>query len=241
MRVPILCYHKVGPLEEEGRRLNVAPETLASHLAFFSRRGWRFVRAVDLEGRWPGRSVCLTFDDAYRSTLTHGLEALRRAGAVASIYAVPKAEGMPYAPGSSDWDFGHERPLASADELTAAQDAGIEIGNHTLTHANLSGLDEEGQARELMACHRALEAIGIHVRTVAYPYGRHSAATRTALERCGYGLGVALGRRWASESDEKWRLPRIVVGFGDRLPRLIYKLWVQPHLPSTRRRSHYVR
>ena len=74
---PILCYHKVGPEAEEGRFLNVSPERLASHVAWLKRR-YRLVRLRDLD--LDARHAALTFDDAYVSACSHGVEALDRAG-----------------------------------------------------------------------------------------------------------------------------------------------------------------
>src|SRR4051812_17322791 len=115
-RAIILCYHKVGPVATEGRRLNIEPARLRSHIRFFARRGFAFLLGRELAQSWPERSVCFTFDDAYTSTIRNAPELLEESGARGSFYAVSDKVG-----GSSGWDGSLARPLASWDELLDAQ------------------------------------------------------------------------------------------------------------------------
>lgn len=235
MKLPILCYHKVGPVAEEGRRLNIEPSRLTQHAAFFVRRGFRTVLAGDLAGEWPNRAVCFTFDDAYVSTLTHGVEAMQRAGAVGSIYAVAGLVGK-----TSSWDTGNERPLADWDLLLRAQQAGFEIGNHTLSHARLGQLNISDQTTEIRLASEALSDRGLNALSFCLPYGSHNAETPLALQAAGVNVGLALSRRPARSDENRLLLPRIVVAYGDSLSKLLYKIHVRPHLPSFKSRLDYV-
>ena len=235
MKLPILCYHKVGPVAEEGRRLNIEPSRLTEHASFFIRRGFRTLLAGDLAGDWPSRAVCFTFDDAYFSTLTHGVEAMQRAGAVGSIYAVAGLVGQ-----SSSWDRGNARPLADWDLLRSVQEAGFEIGNHTLNHARLGELDLEAQTGEIRLANNALAEQGINSRSFCLPYGSHNPETPAAMQSAGVNVGLALSRRAAVPGDNRLLLPRIVVAYGDRLPKLLYKLHLRPVMPSLRKRPDHV-
>ena len=235
MKLPILCYHKVGPIAEEGRRLNIEPSRLTQHAAFFVRRGFRTVLAGDLAGEWPSRAVCFSFDDAYVSTLTHGVEAMQKAGAVGSIYAVAGLVGK-----TSSWDTGNERPLADWDLLLQAQEAGFEIGNHTMTHARLGDLDLEEQVAEIRSATNELTGQGVVVRSFCLPFGSHNGETMAAMQESTMPVGLALSRRPARPQDHRLLLPRIVVAYGDHLAKLLYKLHVRPLMPSLRSRPDYV-
>lgn len=223
---PILCYHKVGPVAEEGRWLNVEPHTLRSHIRFLKRRGYRFVRARELALLPGSGAACLTFDDAYVSTLTHGLEILRSEEVTASIYAVADLVGE-----TSVWDEGRARPLASWAQLRAAAEMGFEIGNHTDRHPALATLGVDTQRDALDRAHRQLNQEGIIATSVAYPYGSHDAHTKAIVKQAGYGVGLALSRRMAAEQDDRLALPRIVVACGDSPLHLAYKMWIRPRLP----------
>ena len=201
-------------------------ETLESHVRFFVRRKWTFLRVEELEGRWPESGIVLTFDDAYLSAMTHGLDVLLKYRVAATYYAVPA-----YVGGTSAWDGERARPLAGWDLIRQAHGEGFEIGNHTMGHPDLSFLSAELQTREWSQAAEALESYGMHARSACYPYGKVGATSHDALRRAGYALGVGLAKRPAKPSDNPIELPRIVVAYSDRLPKLLYKLYLRPHLP----------
>ncbi|HRF59704.1 MAG TPA: polysaccharide deacetylase family protein [Fimbriimonadaceae bacterium] len=238
MKLPILCYHKVGPESEEGRFLNVLPATLRAHIHFFRRRRMRWVRACDLAKGWPDRAVCLTFDDAFASTLTYGLEVLRSEEATASIYACGRCVGKT-AGALFDVGTGIDSSLATWAQLADAFRAGCEIGNHTSAHQDLSQLSLVDQAQAIAEGDRLLRDHGFDPRSVCLPYGRHNAETVPALRATGAGIGLALSTRAATPRDERLLLPRIVIGYSDGVPKLLYKLYLRPRLGPSQR-SHYV-
>lgn len=237
VRVPILCYHKVGPEAEDGRRLNVSPETLFSHVRFFSRHGYRFLRAEELHV-WPtAKSVCLTFDDGYVSTLTYGVETLSSVSdATATVYAVAGLVGQ-----KADWPGGDGAPLGDVDLLRAAKEARWEVGLHTLSHADLSALPDGEARRQVLEGQQTLASLGFKSSSFAYPYGKASHAAMDALREAEIAVGLGLSVRAARSSDDRLRLPRIVLAFSDRVPKLLYKLHLRPWLPRLKDRPHYVR
>lgn len=225
MKAIILCYHKVGLERDIGRWLAVSPSNLASHIRFFQRRGYMFLTGRDLADSWPERAVCFTFDDAYVSTLENGLPLFREAKATASLYAVPSQVG-----GRSAWDGDRAQPLADWHALRKAQDQGFEIGNHTLTHARLADLSSDSVRMEIEEAHRNLLREGIRPASFCYPYGSESVEARRAVAEAGYKVGLALGKRIATRADDPTAFPRIIVSYGDRVPMLMYKIFVRPAL-----------
>ncbi|MEJ5171063.1 MAG: polysaccharide deacetylase family protein [Fimbriimonadales bacterium] len=223
--LPILCYHKCGPIGQEGRRLNVEPRRLEAHVRFFLRRGAEFVPAGDLAARWPERGVCLTFDDGYVSTLQHAFPALERLGVRASVYVVTDKVG-----GVADWEGGDGAPLAGWPELQDAQRRGFEVGCHTATHARMDGLSEQSQRREVADALAALREHGVEPRSFCHPYGRYDQTTLQVLRSLGVPIGLALGKRPSLPSDPVLELPRIVVAYSDGVAMLVYKMAVRPRL-----------
>lgn len=230
MRATILCYHKVGPGREEGRRLNVEPSRLETHVRFFARRRAPFVLARDLASPWPAGLVCLTFDDAYLSTMRHAPDVLERHGARGTFYAVSERVGK-----TSDWDGDAARPLADWPLLRAAQERGHEIGNHTANHPFMDRLSLEEQAREVETADARLRAEGLNPGSFCYPYGALNDGAVLAVERAGYEVGLALRKRPADSEEDRRRLSRVVVAYGDALPLLLYRIHVRPRLRSRRR------
>jgi peptidoglycan/xylan/chitin deacetylase (PgdA/CDA1 family) len=225
MQAIVLCYHKIGPQAEEGRRLNVAPERLYSHASHFKRAGYRFARAGELAGTWSERTICLTFDDAYWSTVEWGLPVLDGLGLPGTLYAVASLVGK-----SSVWDPSFPRALATWDRLVEAQNRGHEIGNHTSGHPHLPELAPEAQQVQVRSGDETLRGHGLVPGSFCYPYGSHDQNSMAAVRACGYRVGLILGKRIADESDDRLALPRIVVGFSDALPVLLYKIHLRPKL-----------
>jgi peptidoglycan/xylan/chitin deacetylase (PgdA/CDA1 family) len=224
-RSVIFCYHKVGPEAEEGRFLNVEPAGLRAQLLFLRRRYWA-VHVSDVATR--GGQVALTFDDAYLSALTHGLEILRELNLPATFYAVPNLVGK-----SSEWDGERARPLADWDLLTVADEEGQRVGNHTWSHPDLSLLSLEEQMKEWESAQERLVREGLEPVSGCYPYGKGNATSAEALGRvCAWG--VTLEGRPIAPTDSPLLLPRIAVAFRDRAPQLLYKVHVRPHLPPRR-------
>ena len=230
MQVTILCYHKVGPVSEEGRRLNIEPARLRSHVRFFSRQNHTFVRVSELLGSWRKGMVCFTFDDAYESTMVHAPGIFEEVGARATFYAVPGRVGT-----VSDWDGQAARPLANWDLLRDAESNGHEIGNHTQNHVHLDSLDEKDQLNEIVAARDRLESEGLRSSSFCFPYGGYDERTVGQLQNAGYKVAVTLDKRPATREDDLLRLPRVVSAYSDTLPMLIYKLKLRPRLRRMRR------
>lgn len=225
MKVVALCYHKVGTEAEEGRRLNIHPQRLDSHIRFFLRRNFAFAKAGDLAA-WPDRStVCFTFDDGYVSTIQNGEPVFNRHGVPMTIYVISDRVHE-----SSSWDGELASPLADWETLRAVQSRGHEIGNHTATHPDLPKLPAEDQYLEISRCDLALKANGIEPQSFCYPYGHLDDTSVAVLRKLEYRVGMAIGKRPAVESDDRLRFPRIVMAYGDALPLLLYKLHLRPRL-----------
>lgn len=225
MDAVVLCFHKVGSQKKEGRRLNIDPQRLDTHIRFFSRRKYQFLRAGDFF-QWPEhRSVCFTFDDAYASTLEYGQPVFERNRVPMTLYAVTQLVGM-----TSSWDGELARPLADWAALKSAQAAGHEIGNHTANHVHLPRLSFEEQKTEISLAHEDLLSHGIEGKSICYPYGHQDDLSQLAASQIGYNVGMALGKRPASPDDPRLAIPRIVIAFGDALPMLLYKMHLRPKL-----------
>src|SRR4051794_11610067 len=80
----ILCYHAVSDADW-GANLRVTRPQLAEHLGLLAARGYVGLTFAECErrrqaGTLPSRTVVVTFDDGYRSNLTHALPILRDVG-----------------------------------------------------------------------------------------------------------------------------------------------------------------
>lgn len=214
----------MGPEAEEGRRLNISPDSLRRLIAWLKRRGWQIVLPKDAALFAP-RTACLTFDDGFVSTCTHGAEVMDAEGVKGAIYVVSGCAG-----GLDDWEGGSRRPLAGWADLRGLQARGHEIGCHTDRHPFLGRLDAASQEASILGCRQRMEVEGLEAATFCYPYGSLDTATPGIVERAGFRLGWALGRRSPQPGDSPFALPRVVIAFGDGVPGAAYKIWVKPRL-----------
>lgn len=105
---------------------------------------------------WNGHrgAVTFTFDDAYVSQLKYVVPALDKRGIHATFFMI-----------GSSWG-------ANRDAWIKISRNGHELGNHTLTHASLGGLDSAGVEKEISGMADTLRAAdsSIQAVTLAYPY-----------------------------------------------------------------------
>lgn len=228
-RVVVLGYHKVGPIGDEGRRLNVEPSDLGKQIRFFQRRGYRFLRAEELVDHPEGNAVCLTFDDAYLSFAQHGVEAISREEVTGTTYAVTGKVGR-----SSDWDGEAACPLANWSDLEQVKAAGIEIGNHTVGHRRLAELGIDEQREEIAEAWRELSMRGFEGGSFCYPYGSYGGETPGIVREAGYRVAVTVEKGVVGPGDDRLRLKRVMMAYSDRVAGLWYKVFVKPLLKGSR-------
>src|SRR3954453_9456185 len=188
MRPPVvLAYHAVGdvPREQDPDGLVVPLEELRQAITSLRERGYRFLTAAEFvremrDGR-PPRGICsLTFDDGSEDNATVLPGVLASLGVPATLYVCPGLLGQPH-----PWlDPATGVRIMTREQLVAtAAIERIEIGSHTVRHADLATADEDRAYRELAESKRMLEAmIGREVQSFAYPYGHYSPACPGAAE-----------------------------------------------------------
>jgi hypothetical protein len=80
------------------------------------------------------------------------------------------------------------------EQLAEMRDAGVEIGSHTISHADLrkkpskaAGTYEEWLKAEASKSREVIEEkLGIRCATIAYPFGKHNANVEKAVKEAGY-------------------------------------------------------
>lgn len=128
-------------------------------------------------------AVSITFDDGYGDNCHHALPLLieRRIPGTYFVSTGHVLEGKPF-----PHDVACGRPLRpnTSDELRSLAAAGIEIGAHTRTHADLGHItDRDVLYDEVVAAARDLEAIVDRpVRNFAFPYGLPANLSQPAIQ-----------------------------------------------------------
>jgi peptidoglycan/xylan/chitin deacetylase (PgdA/CDA1 family) len=101
----------------------------------------------------------------------------------------------------------------TSDQVRSLPRLGIQVGNHTVNHRQLSALDEAGQRAELAEAQRILSALtGKPVTTLAYPYGRHedfNEISVTVAAELGHRLACTVIPGYNDGDTDPMRLRRI--------------------------------
>ncbi|MDQ2766216.1 MAG: polysaccharide deacetylase family protein [Gemmatimonadota bacterium] len=112
----------------------------------------------------------------------------------------------------------HARGAHEHDLLSAASIPGITLGSHTWSHPNLSRLDGETLAHELVRPLEWLrERFSNVLAAISYPYGLASPMVERAASAAGYTAGLRIDGGWMSRNGagaNAFALPRLDVPSG---------------------------
>jgi peptidoglycan/xylan/chitin deacetylase (PgdA/CDA1 family) len=178
--LPILMFHAIETAPEPIAFPPVLFERLLDGLERSRFQTLRLDAAISAlqAGTLPPRAVVLTFDDGYRSVYDVAFPALARRGMTATVFLIAGGNGAgreddrlpPFA----------GRPTVSWAEVREMDQAGLEIGAHTLTHPDLTRLTATQIASEVLESRARIEdRLGVPVSSFAYPFGRYD---RRSLE-----------------------------------------------------------
>lgn len=195
----ILCYHAVS--RSWPTPLAVTPEALHRQLRHVLRQGY-VPRTLSAALEAEGRSVVVSFDDAFGSVREVGMPLMHELGVPGTLF-VPTDFAAEAAPMSwselGRWNgTEHEGELRCMgwEEIRELAGAGWEIGSHTASHPKLTEIPTGRQREELersrAACEEALQR---PCPTLAYPFGAHDDAVVAAAAAAGYDAAVTLGLR----------------------------------------------
>ncbi len=191
--VPVFMFHQVLPAPKG--RLDMSIAAFRAELSGLYRSGYRTVTVSDLVNHTinvpAGKSpMVLTFDDSSPSQYRELADGrVDPASAIGQLLEIAKryGENRPVAT-----MYVNGRPFGNHPEyLRSLVKLGMELGDHTVSHANLRRLGPRQVQRELILGQELIRRAvpGYTVRTMALPYGRHPLNRR--LNRHGGFAGLA--------------------------------------------------
>ena len=214
--LPILGYHNVAmaPREAPYKLLYVSPDSFERQLWTLRRLGLRGVSTSEGIARLSNGTsrgcVVFTFDDGYADTLTTAAPLMKQYGFGATCYVVSGAVGT-----YNHWDAEYLRErksLMSRDQLDQWLAAGMEVGSHSLSHQRLHELPQDAARYEIAESRTALRnMLGVQIEHFAYPFGHFTADIAEWVRHAGYASAMTVVPGVARASDDRLRLPRILV------------------------------
>lgn len=195
-----LYYHRVA--NDEPNPWTISTDRFKAQIEWL-RRSYDLITLVEAQQRMgsAGNSrpaVCITFDDGYADNCNFAVPWLLEQNVPFTYFVATShiLEGRPFL-----HDLNRQRPLApnTAAQLCQMADAGVELGAHTRTHADLGQIcDDDLLHAEIVGSKRDLEQIiDRAVRYFAFPFGLHAnlsqAAFRIAFQAGYWGVCSAYG------------------------------------------------
>ncbi len=158
-------------------------------------------------------TLAITFDDGYSENCEFALPLLieRR---IPVTYFVTNDQIIHQRPFQHDLDFGQPLPVNTIDSLRALDLAGVEIGAHSRTHADIGKLTNEAELYDelIASSHEIAEQIGRAVRYFAFPFGQRANLSPLAfkmLKKAGFlGACTTLGG-WNEIGGDPFQISRL--------------------------------
>ena len=199
----ILTYHRVNDIS--GDRLSVRPEEFEKQMEWLTaheytgvniKEGLEILRALPA-GRQEAknlRHVAITFDDGYLDNYTNAFPILRKYGYSATVYVITeRVESNDVIPAKAGIQFeigpppSRGRQFLSWDEIKEMNQAGIEIGSHTVSHPRLVSVDLEKARQEILNSKREIEdKLKSRCESFCYPGGMWNPELARSVRECGY-------------------------------------------------------
>lgn len=185
----ILTYHNLGRQVQLGLPA-VSRRRFKTHLDVLASLARPLVSAREAAGGASARGIGLTFDDGYESVHTEALPEMIARRATGTVFVVVGSVGA-----SNAWDVRlslHPARHLAWTQLEDLVSHGFEVGSHTMSHRDLTRLSQQDLTEELGKSKLVLEdRLGIEVVSIAYPFGKATAAVMATATRLGYRCGFS--------------------------------------------------
>ncbi len=213
----ILLYHHIAT--DTPPSTSVSPQVFEAHLDYLEDNGFSVLPLSQILGvlarneKLPAKTVAITFDDAYLSVYSEAFPRLRQRGWPFTVFV-----------SSAAIDSGFRNYL-SWDQIRELSAAGVELANHSQSHAHLvrylvGESDQDWQRRVSAdidhAAARLKAETGVDSNLFAYPYGEYSEALKTLVQSKGY-FGIAQQSGAVGYNSDFLAVPRFPMssGFAD--------------------------
>jgi peptidoglycan/xylan/chitin deacetylase (PgdA/CDA1 family) len=220
--VPILMYHYIRDVpasspDKLGYGLSVAPKLFDQQVSWLAANGYTSISMGQLADHLAGgvplppKPIVLTFDDGYADFYTAALPVLQRYHFTATSYLVVDFLGKP---GYMSWQ-----------QAQAVQQAGLEVGDHTLDHVDLA-IQLLPQAQRQIGDSRTMlqQRLGAPIGTFAYPSGRYNDSVVKMVGADGFRSAVTTDPGDRYTAAKVLTLPRVRVSGGESVAALAKSL-----------------
>jgi peptidoglycan/xylan/chitin deacetylase (PgdA/CDA1 family) len=216
--LPILMYHVIAktPSGVEFPDLFVAPKDFSAQMSWLAKHGYHAVTLRQVYDYWlrgsalPSHPIVLSFDDGYLGQHIYAMPVLRRLHWPGVLNLKVNALKSRYT-----------LPAWRVRQMLAA---GWELDAHTITHPDLTHVDDARLWQEVNGSRVELRRMfHVPVDFFCYPSGRYDAHVVAAVRRAGY-LGATTTNYGLARPQDLYTLNRVRINGSDHLAGFARKL-----------------
>ncbi len=241
MKIPVICYHKVGlPVKRDKRpALFIKPFQFKLQMFIIKILGYKtislneflnFLKGVKISVKKP---IIITFDDGYENNYTTAYPILKKMKLTATICICTGFIGKKGAIFEKEKKIKGKMPedYLTKEEIIGMFQNGISFCSHGVNHFYMDEPEGMNLENEITESKEKLEKLlDKEINFFSYPYGRYNKNTIDALKNAGYFGAFTTKRGKVSQKDNPYELKRLVIkGYNRRLNFLstiefLYKL-----------------
>ncbi|NJN25944.1 MAG: polysaccharide deacetylase family protein [Cyclobacteriaceae bacterium] len=185
--VVAFVYHRFG--DDKYPSTNISLDLFEKHLAYLKSHDFKvmtfgeaYAYLNDPEIPYTKKAACITIDDGYKSFVSNGLPLLQKYGFKASIFINSESVG-----GGTYMDW---------QELKQIHEQGIEIGNHSHSHAYFLNTPSAQRIdffkQDVQKCQEEInQHLGFYPDVFVYPYGEFDLEMKKAVAEMGFKAAAA--------------------------------------------------
>lgn len=210
-KVRVLMYHSISEhiLKEKHNKWRVKPEDFERQMQWFYSNSWTSftIKELTMLDTIPEKSFVITFDDGFEDNYINAFPILQKYNFKATIYLVPTQT-------TNHWEKNNTSSLSKLlkkEQIIQMQDSSlIEFGSHTLSHVNLSNIDDIQLIEELVKSKEEVELlIEKKCESFAYPYGKYDDKIVSAVKKTGYKNATVVKRGLFEKDDDLFTIKRL--------------------------------
>jgi peptidoglycan/xylan/chitin deacetylase (PgdA/CDA1 family) len=211
--VPVLTYHQVKRLPPgAGTRLieyTIEPEVFAGEMRALKQAGYHSISQQQLfdalyrGAPLPSKPVLISVDDGWVDDVERILPVLQRERLTATFFV----------PTSHFFTWHTPRVFMNADQVRRLDRAGMDIGGHTQTHANLTLITAAARSCEIAGARAEMQRVlGHPVYFFAYPFSAYDDTVIRAVRDAGFTMAYTTAPGTQKSTTAPLTMPRIHVG-----------------------------
>jgi len=192
-RFKVLAYHAVRDVGLS--RYDVFPDAFEKQMNYLASHNYNVVSLKEACERMSNntiqaKSVVLTFDDGFKILEKFAFPILKRYGFPATVFLPVTFIGE--ADRFSREKSKEERSLLGWDDIQRSMTNNIYYGSHTMSHPDLTTLDDQQLMYELLESKEILKKhLQLRFIALAYPFGSSDERVKKAARNSGYDCAVA--------------------------------------------------